>query len=267
MPEWELHTRYDHRFAAIAIQAQNNGAVSPVYHVEIKELLKQMPRHEALACLQMSEDASLPPSMDIETYRRAAIREAGVTGKVVLDIGGYDGWAAKLALDCGAARAICLDNHQYEHYGWAEKKLEGVEYVCGDMMGESECVSPYVDYIRYPSGAYWAVPFDVLINYNVLYHTKNPWAFLDRCRKVIKPDGTMLLCTLFRYHDGPWAYLYDPRECNVEDETVYWGFSLQALERLLKHTGWDFEQSGLAYDRVVYTCKPKLNFERSHEDT
>lgn len=270
--EWEVRTHYDYRFCSIHIQSSYGDAHSPVFQIALRELLKKMPRHEVLACLNMSEDPSLPPDTDIEKYRRVAIREVDMKGKVVLDIGGYDGWAAKLALDCGAARAICLDNHQYNHYGWEDKKLEGVEYVEGDfgdyyvwsedtLKDEDSCLSVAVD-------GYKCVPRpDVLIFFNVLYHLKNPWAALDRLRELIKPDGVMLLCTLFRYHDGPWMYVYEPRECNPTDETVYFGPSLAALERLLKHTGWDFEQVGLAYDRVVYRCKPALGFERKHEET
>jgi hypothetical protein len=62
-------------------------------------------------------------------------------------------------------------------------------------------------------------------------------------------------------------YVYEPRECNGGDETVYFGPSLEALERLLTATGWTFVQEGLAYDRVVYRCRPIPGFVRTHEDT
>lgn len=185
---------------------------------------------------------------DIQDARLRVLTETLSVGKVVLDVGGYDGWAAKRLLNQGASRAVCLDNQQYEHYGWTEKRLEGVEYVTGSFMG-------------------WTEPVDVLVFYNVLYHLKNPWAALDHLREIVKPDGQMLLCTLFRYHDGAWMYVYEPRECNPTDETVYWGPSLQALERLLKATGWNFTQEGLAYDRVVYRCRPMPGFQRTHGDT
>ena len=208
---------------------------------------------------------------DIDTFRRQAIEQCELEGKVVLDIGGYDGSMAKIALDGGAARAICLDNHQYEHYGWEEKKLEGVEYVQGDFMSTVVTNEHFISSrLALELGAEPCRQVkcpDIIINYNVLYHLKNPWAFLDKCREIIKPDGLMLLCTLFRYHDGPWMYVYEPRECNPEDETVYFGPSLSALERLLRHTGWDFERVGLAYDRVVYQCRPTSGWKRRHQDT
>jgi 2-polyprenyl-3-methyl-5-hydroxy-6-metoxy-1,4-benzoquinol methylase len=219
--------------------------------------------------MQLADDPESSCNIDnIETYRRGLIFDTDMKGKVVLDIGGYDGSMARLALDAGASRAICLDNHQYEHYGWEDKKLDGVEYVKGDVMDVG-------DDFRHPKGTWgnWdedGIPgqdYDVIINYNVLYHIRNPWAFLDKCREIIKPDGEMLLCTLFRYHDGAWMYVYEPRECNPTDETVYFGPSLLAIERLLKATGWDAVRYGLAYDRVVYRCKPIAGFQRSHEDS
>ncbi len=265
MPEekgWNLAVGYDYRFGNMRI-----SPVSPVgervadFAIRIADLLRAMniPPHEMRAHLAEAERPAVPERA-IEDVRREAIERTNVYGKVVLDVGGYDGWAAKLALDRGAARAICLDNQQYHHYGWEDKKHEGVEYIQGDLMdwgGYPDCGLECLDSHK----------VDVAIFYNVLYHLKNPWAGLDRLREIVKADGEMLLCTLFRYHDGAWMYVYEPRECNPTDETVYFGPSLSALERLLRATGWDFEQTGLAMDRVVYRCRPTPGFQRTHEDT
>jgi SAM-dependent methyltransferase len=251
--------------------------------LRVSDLLRRanIPPHELRAMMAIAQQPEYK-EQDIEEVRREAIERCNMYGKTVLDIGGYDGWAAKMALDRGAKRAICLDNHQYEHYGWKDVKKEGVEYIKGDVMDlKYRPARPFEDHgtcavagelehlsLSNCENAYLHWPImDVLINYNVLYHTKNPWAFLDRCREIIADDGEMLLCTLFRYHDGPWMYVYNPRECNPTDETVYFGPSLAALERLLEHTGWEFEQTGLALDRVVYRCKPVAGWQRRHEDT
>lgn len=267
MPEWSVDIKYDYRYGGLHIMpvSPTGEAVAPVV-VRVTDLLRrlQIPRHELLAFAEAAEGQEEPMG-NIDDFRRQAIESCDLKGKVVLDVGGYDGAMAKIALDGGAARAICLDNHQYEHYGWEDKKHEGVEYATGDVMDydviDEERIAEYGG-----SASQLARP-DILINYNVLYHVKNPWAYLDKCRELVKEDGEMLLCTLFRYHDGAWMYVYEPRECNPSDETVYFGPSLMALERLLKATGWDFERVGLAFDRVVYTCKPTPGWQRKHEDT
>jgi SAM-dependent methyltransferase len=242
--------------------------------VPLSELLKQCKIHpeELRAFVKDSlDDKAVAPGQDIEPVRYKTLENTDWKDKIVLDVGGYDGFAAEIAHKGGAARAICLDNEQYHHYGWEDKKKPGVEYVTGDLMdlkyrssrpfedhgtcavaGEPEHIS-----LCNQQHSYLQLPvFDVLINYNVLYHVKNPWAFLAKCREVIKPDGEMLLCTLFRYSDRPSFYLYEPRECNPTDESVFWGPSIMGLERLLKYTGWRFTQEGIAMDRVVYRCYP-----------
>lgn len=254
----KVDVAYDHRFGLIQMHVEDT------IRIGFKELLTKLniDPQDALAMLsdkyQWTEGGD-----DIESARKRIIAETDVVGKVVLDIGGYDGWAAKQCLGQGAARAICLDNHQYDHYGWEDKKLGGVEYITGDLM-----------YYHFNSNgndgskAFPALPYpDIIIFYNVLYHLKNPWAALDRLREMIKPDGQMLLCTLFRYHTGSWMYVYNPRECNPNDDTVYFGPSLEALERLLLHTGWTATKYALSYDRVLYRCTPTPDWSRTHEDS
>ena len=248
MPNWSLRLEYDYRFGLFRITPTDpKGKDVATFGIQIPQLLSQakIPPHELRALIEESKKTE-PPLIDIEPVRQEAIKKLKLKGKTVLDIGGYDGWAAKLALDCGAKTAICIDNQQYHHYGWEDTMKEGVDYLTSDFME-------------------WDAPVDLTIFYNVLYHLKNPWRALDHLRTITK--GTMLLCTLFRYHDGPWMYVYEPEECNPTDETVYFGPSILAIERLLKATGWTFKQEGLALDRVVYTCKPIKGWERSHEDT
>ena len=235
--EWTLVSGgYDYRFGGLTVKVASPTGDQAVFVLPIPDLIRKsiIPAHELRALIKEAEEplSTLP---DHETARRQTILDTPLAGKTVLDVGGYDGVMAKLALDQGAARAICLDTEQYHHYGWADKRLEGVEYVTGDAFE-------------------WAEAVDVVILYNILYHVKNPWLLLDHIRGITKEQ--MLLCTLFRYHDGAWVYLYEPRECNPGDVSVMWGPSIPALERLLKFTGWNFEQTGKSFDRVVYRCFP-----------
>lgn len=265
VPPFSIKSGYDDRFATIGFQIDMDGWEPLRFYFPIVEFMKQLNiRPEALAAAAQPEYQWSEGIRDIDPARVRLLESIDWQGKTVLDIGGYDGFAAEIAHKGGASRAICLDNHQYEHYGWQDIKKEGVEYIQGDVMqvGICECELAYNPILP-------QVPtkLDILINYNVLYHIKNPWAFLDQCRAIIKEDGEMLLCTLFRYHTGPWMYVYEPRECNPTDDTVYFGPSIEALERLLKATGWDAEQYALSHDRVVYRCKPTAGFVRTHEDS
>jgi len=175
------------------------------------------------------------PGQDIEPVRYKTLEDTDWKDKVVLDVGGYDGFAAEIAHKGGARRAICLDNEQYQTYGWKDVRKQGVEYLTGDFLE-------------------WQEPVDKVIFFNVLYHLCNPWMAMEHLRKITKEE--MLLCTLFRYSDRPHWYLYDSYECNPTDSSVFWGPSIMGLERLLKYTGWEFVQEGLAMDRVVYRCRP-----------
>lgn len=265
---YSLNMEYDYRFGVMRFIVEHSGKQIALFSAELGKMLRQVniSPHEIRA-LAGPEYAWTEGIDNIDKARVRLLEEIDFADRVVIDIGGYDGFAAEIAHKHGAARAICLDNHQYEHYGWKEIKKDGVEYVASDLM----VYIPTSKDIMGPASFNMPQPRlprpDIIINYNVLYHAKNPWAFLDRCRELINPNGEMLLCTLFRYHNGPWAYLYEPRECNKEDDTVYWGFSLAAIERLLKYTGWDAEQYALSYDRVLYRCKPTPNWHRVHEDT
>ena len=253
MSDWDIHFKYDYRFNGMMLQAENKGEISPVFTVALKDILDGIPAYEIRAALQPKHKT--PDSIkgeDIQKSRVELLESVDWKGKICLDIGGYDGFAAEIAHRGGAKRAIVLDNHQYEHYGWEEKKYDGVEYICGDFMD-------WLPWDQYPMTRADPVP-DVIVFFNVLYHLRNPWAALDHLRAILRPDGEMLLCTLFRYHDGAWMYVYDERECNKDDSTVYFGPSLEALERLLRHAGWSFERGALAYDRVLYRCRPVPDF-------
>ena len=175
-------------------------------------------------------------ALDVYAVQRAGV-PADCTGLSVLDIGGYRGEMAKLALDRGATKATCLDNRQYLHYGWEEPDyLDGVEYVDGALHE-------------------WTEPYDVVLFYNVLYHVKDPWRTLEHLRKITRQQ--MVLCSLVTWTDKPTWEVYEPREVNSTDETVYWGPSEAGLRKMLACTGWkDIEEVGHAYERLVLRCKP-----------
>jgi hypothetical protein len=51
--------------------------------------------------------------------------------------------------------------------------------------------------------------------------------------------------------------VYEPRELNPTDETVFWGPSASGLEKSLKVTGWSSVQEiGRTVERIVLKCNP-----------
>jgi SAM-dependent methyltransferase len=228
----EVRAGYDTRFGTIAFDVQSR------FGMNAREFLASLNIDpNDFAALMEDRYQWTEGDADIEGARVRLLEETDWQGKTVLDVGGYDGFAAEIAHKGGAARAICLDNQQYGHYGWETKRKEGVEYVTGD-------------------GFEWKEPVDVVILYNVLYHCWDPLALLRHLRGLCK--GEMLVCSLFRYHKGAWAYFYEGRECNPTDESVIWGPSLACLERWFANTGWEADQYALSHDRVLYRCKPTL---------
>jgi hypothetical protein len=66
----------------------------------------------------------------------------------------------------------------------------------------------------------------------------------------------MVICSLVTWTDQPTWEVYEPREVNPTDETVYWGPSEAGLHKLLKLTGWtDVTEVGHAFERLVLRCR------------
>lgn len=189
---------------------------------------------------EQRQDADINPEWD--ELRLKGI-PANLTGKTVLDIGGYNGEWAKVCLDRGARQAICYDSGQFTDYGWARPKLaEGVIFQRGDLM----------DFGWRPPR-----PADVVIFYNVLYHIRDPWSALERVRLLTKE--TLVLCTSFVPGDEAAFKLYafdDPNEHPINDTyTAYWRPTVPGLFKLLRLTGFrDITEVGRSGDHVVVTA-------------
>lgn len=238
MKEWRLSLGYDTRIGALMLGVTAPGAAAEAAHfrVPFSAILRDL-KVPPGALRQMALDARKPDedAPDMETLLRAGV-PADCAGLTVLDVGGYDGRMAALALERGAARAVCLDSGQWGHYGWTKPDpLPGVEYRCGDFRS-------------------WLEPADVVLFYNVLYHVEDPWRALEHLRAITRRE--MVLCSLVVWNDAPVWEIYEPREVNPADDTVYWGPSEAGLRRLLKLTGWtEVTEVGKAFERLVLRCK------------
>ncbi len=178
MPEndgWKLHAAYDYRFGHMGFRVESPTGEQH-FLVPMVTLFKSCRIHpdELRAFAHMMENGVKTTEGSVEPIRQQVLADTDWKGKAVLDIGGYDGFAAEIAHKGGATRAICLDNRQYDHYAagdpgqWLDARKEGVEYITGDFMD-------------------WTDPVDTVIFFNVLYHLKNPWAALTHLRALVKP--------------------------------------------------------------------------------
>ncbi len=63
--------------------------------------------------------------------------------------------------------------------------------------------------------------FDCVLSFQVLEHVPDPKTLLDECRRVLKPDGTLLISVpfVYEYHACP---------------TDYWRFTHEGLSKLLE---------------------------------
>lgn len=234
---------WDHRFQRLEVASRCDHAQDfmQTYGLQMQPLLKAMDvRAEELRSLadelesdQNMEDISMPDLC------LRAIDTLDLKGKHVLDIGSYDGKTAGYALEKGAASATVMDSEQWRHYGWDEPVMpEGVEYIKAD----------------FRAARFVPVKYDVVFFFNVLYHLENPHFALEALHDLC--DQEMLLCTLYVYSDLPVWRVYEPRELNPTDETVFWGPSPSGLLKSLKVTGWtDVQEVGRSVERIALRCK------------
>ncbi len=237
----EVRAGYDKRFGTIAFDVQSK------FGMNVREFLASLNIDpNDFAALMEDRYQWTEGDADIEGARVRLLEETDWQGKTCLDLAGYDGSMAKIAIEHGATQAVVADSEQWRIYGWPQPEpIQGVQFVKSDLYE-------------------WKEPADIVIWYNCLYHVPDPWRALRHVRTLTKER--MLLCTLFRYHKGSWIYMYLPYECNSTDPTVYFGFSLEALERILKLTGWTATRYALTHDRVLYDCVPTPDFVDAEEE-
>lgn len=164
-----------------------------------------------------------------------------LTGKTVLDVGGYNGSAAKACLQRGAKIAIVIDSEQWHQYGWnGPTREDGPEFVTMDVMD-------------------WHEPVDFVVCSNVLYHQAHPWAFLAHLRKLTR-DRLLLHTWIIEGTQNYWQ-IYSPGEGHPVSRTVVWKPMAPALGKLLANVGFTrVEQLGIGGDepggeRITLMCQ------------
>ncbi len=209
--------------------------------------LGQITRAEAVAALEEIQAPEAVAHQDQERHpdhvqMRVDVLPEDCQGKSVLDIGGYDGEIAAECLKRGATSAIVYDNGEWTDYSWAKPIVkEGCVYQRGDLM-----------YF----GAEGPKPADIVLLYNVIYHLRDPWTALERCRLLTKE--TFVLCTSFKDGDDPVWHLQGRNDNNEkinETHTIFWRPTIAGMRRLLEVTGFTIDkQEGPVGDHVCFRC-------------
>ena len=153
------------------------------------------------------------------TLCKATALPESLVGKSVLDVGGYDGVMAGIALERGAMRARVVDNKQFSVYeGYPIPSMPpGVEFNESDIL----------DFEGHS---------DVVFCFDVLYHVKSPYLLVEKLYELTRET----LCLSTRIVAGPddWWRLYRPREQHQNDPTVCWKPTLGSLNKLMEIVGF-----------------------------
>lgn len=247
--EWHRRGRWLRVLAPIG----NGNALN--LQIELAQLAREchIAREDILAIADDAELAPMPDHPDLATERygereqmRLAALPADCTGKTVLDIGGWDGEFAAACLRRGATDALVFDSGQYVDYTWVRPvERPGVRYKRGDLMDFSHDPAPAAD---------------IVLLYNVIYHIRDPWMALERCRLLTR--DTFVICTSFVPGDEPVWRLFskeDERAAGgvINDRyTVFWRPTIAGLLKLLHVVGFtDCEVFGPVEDHVCVRCR------------
>ncbi|MAH48023.1 hypothetical protein CMI37_19530 [Candidatus Pacearchaeota archaeon] len=181
----------------------------------------------------------------IRTEQKLMAVPSDLTGKRVLDIGGYDGSLAVVAIERGAKEATVFDSQQYHGYeDYKNPLLErpNLFFIHDDIMNHHVGVT--LDSFN-PSKP----EFDVVFAFDVMYHMKNPYAFAE---KLYELTGEVLCLSTRITTGGPdyWR-LYKPYEQHHNDPTVAWKPTYGGLIKLM-------EIAGFKKNVMVYTEHPGM---------
>ena len=92
--------------------------------------------------------------------------------------------------------------------------------------------------------------FDLIIASDIIEHLPNPGRFLEACRSVLTPDGTLLVTTVNAFTAVRFLKALVDHEAVHPDHTAY--YSLSTLSRLARMSGYKLTAAG------YYACDPKL---------
>lgn len=238
------------RYFGINVSRAGSDRVSQA-RVTLPQIFKlcKVTRAEANAALDEIDAPATIAHQDQERHAahvkmRVDVLPDDCTGRSVLDIGGYDGEIAAECLLRGATSAVVFDNGEWNDYSWSRPIVKpGCTYQRGDLMN---------------FGATAPLPADIVLLYNVIYHIRDPWTALERCRLLTKE--TFVICTPFidTNDDRPLWLLqgHNDNDEKINDvHTVFWRPSLAGIKLLLERVGFTIDKmEGPVGDHVCFRC-------------
>lgn len=171
----------------------------------------------------------------------ACMRRMDWQGKRVVEFGAWDGRHSEIAMKLGAAGSIAIEQHE-RHWNCPTSHSHGISVVHDDVE-------------RVPDAHF--IGADVIIACGILYHLRDPSAFLRRISHSIAKQMFMWthvakapLCE----HDG---YAGDVRSDTGGEpfETFY--FTLESLIRCLDDCGWKVDM--LEHTMTAYPITPSYS--------
>ncbi len=164
-----------------------------------------------------------------------------VAGKLVADIGCWDGYNTIQALKCGAKHVVAMDNGlgsynwQNDISGW-QKNLDEVRERYG--INEDRISYVYNDVDEEYLG-YHAYAVDVVIAAGLIYHLKAPFKFLQECYYILKNGGILTIETHVTCNDIPYpAARFYPRNELCGDKSNWWGPNNLCVVEMLNAAGF-----------------------------
>jgi tRNA (mo5U34)-methyltransferase len=170
---------------------------------------------------------------------RAPLLEEDYGGLAVLDVGTFDGFYAYLAEHRGAVRVLAVDNEQYVH--WVRARW-GVELHGGEgLQAIGRLLDTRVEYRRLDvfELAELTERFDRILCFGILHRVENPLGLLRLLHGLTAPGGRVLVEAYGSDEAGAGCVeVRCPGDVYAGDDFVYWGFSVNALQRLASIAGF-----------------------------
>ncbi len=155
-----------------------------------------------------------------------------LTGKIVLDIGAWDGLYSFVAEERGATKVVATDIKDCDGLALAiHARRSNVLQVC--------CSAYELD----EELTHWQPPFDVVFFFGVLYHLEDPMRALRAIACVTKPGGLLILetDTCMKYEEPVMLFT---EHGHHGDETNVWYPNPPCVEAMMRKAGFEPKYQG-----------------------
>lgn len=175
---------------------------------------------------------------------------ADLTGKRVLDVGGWDGYWSFEALKRGAREVVCIDDFSDTLGSLTEEQRPKWETfdLCREALGYSEKVCKRIEMSVYDITEENVGRFDVVFFFGTLYHLKYPMYGLDKLSAIC--DGRIYIegavCDAFSAYRGGFGRGYSdsivaefyPDDQYGQNKGNWWAPSLGCMAAMVKAAGF-----------------------------